>query len=101
MTGVNVSQPEPGITSGVGGPCPVGHYCPEQTSVPIDCPIGTYRDTEYAQAEADCHDCYLGHYCDSLGQANATGPCAPGYYCLIKSDTPTPTGNISHFTLFL
>jgi hypothetical protein len=90
--GVNVSQPTTGTTSGTGGPCPPGHYCPAQTSVPDPCPIGTYRDTEFAAAVGDCHDCYLGHYCDSLGQTNATGPCDPGFYCLLASDSPTPTG---------
>lgn len=34
----------PGVSSGIGGPCPPGYYCPEQTEDPIPCPNGTYRD---------------------------------------------------------
>lgn len=26
-----------------GGPCPVGHYCPQGTSLPLGCPAGSYR----------------------------------------------------------
>ena len=90
--GVNVSQPTPATTSGVGGPCPVGHYCEAQTSVPSQCPIGTYRDVEYGTQVSDCFDCTLGNYCDTLGLANVSGPCSPGFYCLVASDSPTPTG---------
>lgn len=35
----------PGVSSGVGGPCPEGYYCPIQTEDPIPCPNATYRDT--------------------------------------------------------
>ena len=90
--GVNVSQPTPATTSGVGGPCPVGHYCEAQTSVPSQCPVGTYRDVEYGTQVSDCFDCTLGNYCDTLGLANVSGPCSPGFYCLVASDSPTPTG---------
>ena len=90
--GVNVSQPTPATTSGIGGPCPVGHYCLAQTPVPSPCPVGTYRDVEYGAQMSDCFDCSLGNYCGTQGLADDSGPCSPGFYCLVASDSPTPTG---------
>ena len=46
MTGVNVSDPTNATSSGIGGPCPTGHYCPQQTTDPFPCANGTYLDTE-------------------------------------------------------
>ena len=90
---MNVSQPTPATTSGVGGPCPAGRYCPAQTSDPTNlCPVGTYRDVEYGAQLSDCFDCTLGNYCGMQGLANVSGPCSPGFYCLVGSDSPTPTG---------
>ncbi|GFS22362.1 fibrillin-1-like [Elysia marginata] len=91
-SGVNISTPTSDTTSGLGGPCPVGHYCPEQTEDPDMCPMGTYRDVELGADVSDCFPCILGHYCGSMGLANATGPCDPGFYCLYGSSDATPTG---------
>ena len=30
--------------------CPTGHYCPNSTSLPIPCPIGSYADVEGASS---------------------------------------------------
>ena len=30
-----------------GGYCPVGHYCPEGSALPIPCPIGTFSNTTF------------------------------------------------------
>ncbi len=56
VTGVNVSNPINETTSGIGGPCPEGHYCPQQTEDPLACPLGTYRNAEFG---ADPNDCFL------------------------------------------
>ena len=32
------------LSSGEYGPCPVGHYCPAGTSVPVPCPAGTFSN---------------------------------------------------------
>lgn len=42
--GVNFPNPDGNFSTGVGGACPQGSYCPEGTSLPLSCPIGTYSD---------------------------------------------------------
>ena len=59
FAGVNVSTPVNETTSGIGGPCPQGHYCPQQTEDPIACPNGTYRNAEFGQTVDDCFLCKL------------------------------------------
>ena len=42
------------------------------------------------QSDADCVPCDPGFYCQESGQANVTGECYAGYYCVEGADTPTP-----------
>lgn len=44
IAGVNFQNPDANISTGVGGPCPVGHYCPEGTGLPSTCPLGTFSN---------------------------------------------------------
>lgn len=92
IVGVNVSTPTAATTSGIGGPCPPGFYCPLQTEDPIPCPNGTYRDTSQGAKKDDCLPCKLGEYCGSEGLTNGTGPCAKGFYCYRGNNVPTPLG---------
>ena len=69
--GVNSSQPDPPLSSGVGGRCPAGFYCPEGTDEPKGCLIGTYSKDIGLKNETECTPCDYGDYCDSEGQ-NAT-----------------------------
>ena len=46
-----------GHQSGYGGVCPVGHYCPTGTTLPIPCPNGTYAEIE---GMAECETCKAG-----------------------------------------
>lgn len=32
------------LSSGEGGPCPTGHYCPQATADPLPCPQGTFSN---------------------------------------------------------
>ena len=57
ILGVNVSTPVNETTSGIGGPCPHGHYCPQQTEDPFACPNGTYRNAEFGEIVDDCFLC--------------------------------------------
>ena len=41
--GVDVGTPTNETSTGYGGPCPTGFYCPIQTEDPTPCPTGTYR----------------------------------------------------------
>lgn len=40
--GVNFQNPDGNFSTGVGGACPKGSYCPEGTSLPMPCPPGTF-----------------------------------------------------------
>ena len=35
-------------------PCPRGHYCPQMTGLPVECPKGTYNDLLFRMTEGDC-----------------------------------------------
>lgn len=89
-----------GATPPRWGPCPVGHYCPIGTAYPYKCPIGTYNDQVLQTADSACKDCAAGYFGETtaLSVSTCTGKCAPGYFCVGKATTPTPTdgttGNI-------
>lgn len=55
--------------TGYGGVCPVGHYCPRGTTLPIPCLNGTYAASE---GLAECVTCEAGirliHWIWSLTQ---------------------------------
>ena len=53
----------------------------------LDCPVGTYRDTERAESVEDCAPCDAGSYCLTKSTA-VSGQCEPGYYC------PSPFANV-------
>lgn len=76
------STPTEGVNANI---CPVGKYCPEQTSEPIKCPAGTMSNASGNKNLTDCQPCTKGYYCEELGQITVTGPCIPGYYCLEAS----------------
>ena len=44
-------------------PCPVGHYCPEQTAEPIQCPVGTFSNNIKLRNVTDCLQCTRGECC--------------------------------------
>ena len=78
--------------------CPTGNYCPQGTSTPIPCPVGSYSPNVGGRNVSDCLPCLPGYYCSGSGQSNVTGMCSAGYYCTSNSNTPTPidgiTGNV-------
>jgi hypothetical protein len=45
----------------IGGPCPIGTYCPAGSTRPLDCPDGTYNNVTKAEK---CKDCPPGFFCD-------------------------------------
>ncbi|CAH1797049.1 unnamed protein product [Owenia fusiformis] len=73
------------------GPCPVGHYCPEGTPTPIQCPAGTLRNVTGGAALEDCLPCTGGSYCETSGLSQPTGLCQRGYYCPSNHSTTTKT----------
>ena len=69
--------------------CPPGHYCPEGSSSPIQCPPGTNSSALGLTSESDCPSCVKGYYCPLSGTVLATRKCLAGYYC--PSGTANPT----------
>ena len=47
----------------IGGPCPIGHFCPEGASVPTACQRGTSTVKEGGKTAQDCLPCRAGWYC--------------------------------------
>eukprot|EP01135_Chromosphaera_perkinsii_P005913 Nk52_evm8s371 gene=Nk52_evmTU8s371 len=74
--------------------CPVGHYCPLGTDVPIKCPIGTFNDKEGLTVDSQCQQCTPGSYCSVPGSSSVTGKCDPGYYCNSGSTEAKPSGKV-------
>ncbi|NXA38995.1 AB24G protein, partial [Eudromia elegans] len=78
-----------------GQPCPPGYYCPEGAPLPIQCPPGTWSDSEGGKSLQECQPCSGGYYCNSSGLTTPSGHCSPGYYCVARAHTPTPTDGVS------
>lgn len=83
----------------VGGPCPVGHYCPEGTSNALECPSGSYAVTTGLSV---CIECVAGYYCEE-GTIDYSGtPCPVGHYCLAATSSsnqyPCPIGTYNNYT---
>ncbi len=75
------------------GQCSLGHYCPAGSTLAtaVPCPLGRYRDTQGAGAEADCRGCAAGRFGNTTGMTSplCTGECRAGYYCPANSTLPT------------
>ena len=84
---------------GIGGVCPVGHYCPSSTAIPIPCPAGYYADQTRL---SDCLPCPAGYFC-LIGTTDfIENPCREGYYCpnvtTFPTEYPCPAGTFSNAT---
>ena len=71
--GSNSSSPP--VADASGGPCPVGTYCGNGTSVPVDCPAGSFQTSEQ---QSSCNQCPQGYYC--LSGASTNSPCPAGMF---------------------
>ena len=81
-SGATTATPNDG--GATGDVCTIGHYCPQGTDVPIQCPVGKFMPTTQASV---CTDCTAGYYCvDGLNLID----CPQGFYC------PTGSGNATH-----
>jgi len=61
--------------------CPPGHYCPEGSRSPIQCPPGTNSSVSGLWNATQCSPCTAGYYCPLNGTVTATRKCLEGYYC--------------------
>eukprot|EP01012_Entosiphon_sulcatum_P020572 TRINITY_DN2549_c0_g1_i18.p1 TRINITY_DN2549_c0_g1~~TRINITY_DN2549_c0_g1_i18.p1 ORF type:complete len:7257 (+),score=712.60 TRINITY_DN2549_c0_g1_i18:702-21773(+) len=64
-----------------GDECPVGHYCPAGSALPIPCPPGTFNRKTGAVSIQQCSICTGGKYCDQFALDAPTATCGPGFYC--------------------
>ena len=59
----------------------------------LNCPVGTFRDTEQAESFDDCAPCTAGSYCLE-GVSTPTDVCQSGYYCPTDIANPYNIGNV-------
>ncbi|CAF1066486.1 unnamed protein product [Brachionus calyciflorus] len=75
--------------------CPDGYQCCDPKSAPSPCPVGTYSISTGGIAQ--CTQCYLGYYADTLARTSCRA-CPDGYQCCDPriSPTPCPLGTYSY-----
>ena len=74
-TGINCTCPTQAYFTGVGGVCPIGHYCVGGSDLPVPCDPGTYADQEGFDA---CLTCPEGYYCLSGATEYLNASCPVG-----------------------
>ena len=72
------------VGGGTTEPCPVGFYCPENTSIPISCTAGQHCLGNLSQAPP----CPSGMFCSDPSTIGIR--CPEGTYCPAGSRVPTP-----------
>ena len=77
-----MKRPVPPLSTGVGGLCPQGKYCPEGTDVPINCPRGRYNNRLQLKNWTDCELCDYGRYCGTEGLNSTSG----GYFIIDRCE---------------
>ena len=75
---MNYTCPAQAIQTGHGGVCPLGHYCPESSTIPLPCEAGSYADME---GMASCTVCPEGFFCLANSSEFLSMPCPTGHYC--------------------
>ena len=73
----NCTCPVSTYFTGVGGICPVGHYCPTGTDIPNECAAGSYTDMI---GQSSCTTCPEGFYCLTNATEFLATPCPVGMY---------------------
>ena len=86
------------IASGDGSYCPVGHYCPEASPLPVPCVAGTYAPSTGLSL---CLPCMEGYYCLEGSFNTTANPCPQGYYCpqgtAGRTQFPCPPGTYNPY----
>ena len=83
-TTVNGSCVLHGGQTGVGDVCPVGHYCPQGTTVPLPCDAGTFSNVTGLDT---CLQCPAGFYCLQGNMLHSLYPHLQIYTIVILFDT--------------
>ena len=61
------------VSEAYGDRCPVGHFCPVNTSSPVPCPAGTYQPEVQMTNDSACLPCAPGMFCNQTGAENMAG----------------------------
>ena len=75
--------------------CPPGHYCPEGSPSPVQCPPGTNTSSIGLVSVGQCQSCVKGYYCPNNGTVHATRLCLAGYYCPSGTSNPADFAELS------
>ena len=73
------------------GECPAGYYCTVQTTVPLQCPVGTFSNL----GQSNCSACPRGFSTRSKEAAIKCTKCESGRYTTLQRSgqcSPCPTG---------
>ena len=94
LRNANSSMPTNEPAAGI---CPKGHYCPELTDNPRECPLGTFNNETRITNITLCQPCTAGYYCNETGLIKPKHICDEGFYCPSHSVSSTqvdcPAGN--------
>lgn len=71
---------------GIGGVCPIGHYCRVGYTLPMGCPDGSYQDEE---GKTYCKSCPAGYVCLAKATTFNDSVCPSGSYCPVNTSVPT------------
>lgn len=83
-------------SSDIGGPCPIGHYCPQGVLKPLPCPNSTARLETTGASVDDCGPCPAGMSCE---YGPETVICPAGSYCsFARSAIECPAGTFNSRT---
>jgi hypothetical protein len=87
------------LNSTINDICPPGHYCPEGSDSPVQCPPGTNSSSTGLATIDDCPQCSRGYLCPHNATVHATQLCADGYFCptgtyVLSDDLICPTGSM-------
>ena len=82
-----------------GDICPAGHFCPQGTITPHECPPGQFcKTTRLSKPSGNCSS---GYYCTGKAVVATQHDCTVGHYCPVGSHKPwpCPEGTFSNATL--
>ncbi|XP_013387786.1 multiple epidermal growth factor-like domains protein 11 [Lingula anatina] len=83
----STATPTDGATGDI---CPQGLYCPQGSSVGVNCPIGRYGNQTGLTTSTECTLCDPGWYCPTPGLTASWGECTAGHYCELGATAASP-----------
>ena len=72
--------PTTALHTGLGGVCPLGHYCPVGSERPLACNAGTYAESI---GMFECSICPAGYYCLDNSTEFLSMECPVGEFCFV------------------